>query len=188
MSTIRSFVAIPLERELLNRIEQFQRELRSLPADVKWVNIHSIHLTLKFLGDVDDTRIGELGGAIERAREGFTPWIVPVKEAGAFPSLRNPRVVWIGIQDQTGELAQLQGRMEKEFARLGFAEEGRPFSPHLTLGRVRSSRGKPELIRYLVDETSREFGEIAIAKVVLFRSELKPSGAVYTSLKEFTLQ
>lgn len=188
MSMIRSFVAIPLDQELLNRIEKFQRELRNLPADVKWVHVHSIHLTLKFLGDVEETRIGELGGAIGRALEGFGPWVVPVKEAGAFPSLRNPRVVWVGIQDHTAALGRLQGRMEEEFARHGFAKEGRPFSPHLTLGRVRSSRGKPDLIRALAGETSREFGEIAIAKVVLFRSELKPSGAVYTSLKEFVLQ
>lgn len=188
MSMIRSFVAVPLERELLNRIEKFERELRGLPADVKWVHVYSIHLTLKFLGEVEETRVGEMGSAIERAMEGFTSWVVTVRETGAFPSLRNPRVVWVGIQDPAGELGRLQGRMEKEFSRLGFAEEGRPFSPHLTLGRVRSARGKQDLIRALAGETHREFGEIAIAKVVLFRSELKPSGAVYTSLKEFTLQ
>lgn len=187
MSMIRSFVAIPLERDLLNRIDKFQRELRGLPADVKWVHVHSIHLTLKFLGDIEETRVEELGGAIERASEGFTPWRIPVKGAGAFPSLRNPRVVWIGMQDQSGELVRLQGRIEREFSRLGFAEEGRPFSPHLTLGRVRSGRGKEDLVRALAGETHREFGEIAIAKVVLFRSELKPSGAVYTSLKEYAL-
>ena len=105
---------------------------------------------------------------------------------GAFPSLKSPRVVWIGIEDQGGQLVRLQNQIEKEMANLGFEEEKRAFSPHLTLGRVRSPRGKDELVKYLLDERERVFGEINVDRVILFKSELKPTGAVYTVLKEFS--
>ena len=107
---------------------------------------------------------------------------------GAFPSLRSPRVVWVGLDDQGGRLVTLQNQIEKEMSKLGFEEEKRAFSPHLTLGRIRSPRGKEELVKYLLDERERVFGEINIDRVILFKSELKPTGAVYSVLKECILR
>ena len=186
MSTIRSFIAIPLGAELISRIEKIQRELKTLPADVKWVNPKSIHFTLKFLGNVEEGNIEKIAQGIQNGMRGFKPWPGAVKNMGAFPSLKSPRVVWIGIEDQGGQLVRLQNQIEKEMANLGFEEEKRAFSPHLTLGRVRSPRGKDELVKYLLDERERVFGEINVDRVILFKSELKPTGAVYTVLKEFS--
>ncbi len=188
MTTIRSFIAIPLRAEIIFRIGKTQKELRTLSADVKWVNPQSIHLTLKFLGNIEEKKVEEITQGIQEGIKGFKPWPVMVKNMGAFPSLRNPRVVWIGIEDQVGQLVKLQNEIEKEMSKLGFEEEKRPFSAHLTLGRVRSPKGKDELAKYLLDERERDFGEIRVERVIFFKSELKPTGAVYTILKEFTLR
>jgi RNA 2',3'-cyclic 3'-phosphodiesterase len=188
MSTIRSFIAIPLNAEVIFRIEKTQKELKTLPADVKWVNTKSIHLTLKFLGNIEEGSIETIAQEIQNGIKGFKPWLTAVKNMGAFPSLKSPRVVWIGLEDQSGQLVKLQNHIDKEMSRLGFEEEKRTFAPHLTLGRVRSPRGKDELVKYLLDERERVFGEIKVDRVILFKSELKPTGAVYTVLKEFTLR
>jgi 2'-5' RNA ligase len=185
MSKIRTFVAIPLNQDIISRIEKIHEELRSIPADVKWVRPKSIHLTLKFLGNIDEGGIDSIAQAIQNGVRTFQSWPVYIKNVGAFPSLRNPRVVWIGIEDKSGKIITLQNQIEKELSRLGFEKEKRRFSPHLTLGRVKSPRGKRDLILYLSDEREREFGETQIDRVVLFRSDLKPSGAVYTVLREF---
>jgi RNA 2',3'-cyclic 3'-phosphodiesterase len=188
MSTIRSFIAIPLNAEIISRIEKIQKELKALSADVKWVNPKSIHLTLKFLGNIEEGSIETIAQGIQNGIKGFKPWSVAVKNMGAFPSLKSPRVVWVGIDDQDGQLVRLQNQIEKEMSKLGFEEEKRKFSAHLTLGRVRSPKGKDELVKYLLDERERVFEEIKVDQVILFKSELKPTGAVYTVLKEFALR
>jgi RNA 2',3'-cyclic 3'-phosphodiesterase len=185
MSTIRSFIAIPLNAEIISHIEKTQKELKTLPADVKWVNPRSIHLTLKFLGNIEEGSIETIAQGIQNGMRGFQPWSAVVKNMGAFPSLKSPRVLWVGIEDQGGQLVKLQNQIEKEMANLGFEEEKRAFSPHLTLGRIRSPKGKNELAKYLLDERERVFGEIKVDRVILFKSELKPTGAIYTALKEF---
>ena len=188
MTTIRSFIAIPLNPEIISRIEKTQKELKTLPADVKWVNPKSIHLTLKFLGNVEEGDIENIARGVQNGMRGFKPWTTAVKNVGAFPSLKSPRVVWVGIEDKAGQLVVLQNQIEKEMSKLGFEEEKRTFSAHLTLGRVRSPKGKNELVKYLLDERERVFGEIKVDRVILFKSELKPTGAVYTVLKEFILR
>ncbi len=123
MSTIRSFIAIPLNAEIISRIEKTQKELKALPADVKWVNPRSIHLTLKFLGNVEEGGIETIAQGIQNGIKGFKPWSAAVKNMGAFPSLKSPRVVWVGIEDQGGQLVALQNQIEKEMSKLGFEEE-----------------------------------------------------------------
>jgi 2'-5' RNA ligase len=140
------------------------------------------------LGNVEEGNVENIAQGIQNGIKGFKPWLTAVKNVGAFPSLKSPRVVWIGIEDLNGQLIKLQNQIEKEMANLGFEEEKRKFSAHLTLGRVRSPKGKNELVKYLLDEREQGFGEINIDRVILFKSELKPTGAVYTVLKEFILR
>jgi len=185
MSKIRTFIAIPLNQDIISRLEKIHEELRSIPADVKWVRPKSIHLTLKFLGNTDEGEIDGIARVIQNGVRTFQSWSVNIKNVGVFPSLRNPRVVWIGIEDKSSKIITLQNQIEKELSKLGFEEEKRKFSPHLTLGRVKSPRGKRDLILYLSDEREKKFGEMGVDRVVLFRSDLKPSGAIYTVLKEF---
>jgi len=137
------------------------------------------------LGNVEEGDIENIAKGIQDGIKGFKSWSVAVKNVGAFPSLKSPRVVWIGLEDQSGQLVKLQNQIEKEMSKLGFEEEKRKFSAHLTLGRVRSPKGKDELVKYLLDERERVFGEIKVDRVILFKSELKPTGAIYFALKEF---
>jgi 2'-5' RNA ligase len=187
MNTIRSFIAIPLSVELISQIEKIQNQLKKIPTDVKWVNPSSIHLTLKFLGNIEATQIEKIAQGIQNGIKGISKWIAEVKDIGAFPSLKNPRVIWVGIEDERNQLVNLQKRIEKEMEKLGFKREERKFSPHLTLGRVRSSQGKSELVKYLLQPQEPFSAEINIDQVVLFKSDLKPTGAEYTRLKEFSL-
>ncbi|MBN2467966.1 MAG: RNA 2',3'-cyclic phosphodiesterase [Deltaproteobacteria bacterium] len=187
MNSLRAFVAIPLAHEIIARIDTLQKDLKAIPADVKWVRPESIHLTLKFLGSIDEAAVEPISRAIQKAMRGLTPWSVALRTLGTFPSLRNPRVVWIGIKDESGQIMTLQQQIENELSSIGFPKETRPFSPHLTLGRVRSSRGKRELAANLIDQRELVVGEIGINRVILFKSDLRPSGAVYTALGEYLL-
>ena len=185
MPTLRTFVALPLDNRIVASLQDLHHQLTSLPVDVKWVKPQSIHVTIKFIGNVDEQRIDPVCEAIQRGVAGVRSWPVEVKKVGTFPGMRNPRVVWVGLDDPKGNIKAVQHHIEDELAKIGFEKERRPFTPHLTVGRVRSSKGKKDLVCFLLDEREREFGEMEIDRVLLFKSDLKPTGAVYTVLKEF---
>ncbi len=187
METIRSFIAIELPRELVFRLEEVQREFRRMDADVKWVRPEAIHLTLKFLGSIQPGVVEKIFRALAPVVASREPFEVCLRGVGCFPNLRNPRVVWVGVDRGKDSLVSLQQEVEEKMAELSFPVEDRPFSPHLTLGRVRSPRGKADLSRAVETRKGQEWGKFQAQEVILFRSELKPSGAVYTKLKEFPL-
>jgi len=118
------------------------RQTQVICRDVRWVKISDIHLTLKFLGDVEEERIPDIGGCIEQCVMGITPFTIAVRGMGAFPSDHSPQVIWIAAADESGTLSRMQLSLEDGLARLGFKKEKRPFSPHLTLGRLKSPRGR----------------------------------------------
>ncbi len=149
-----------------------------------------IHLTLMFLGDVESTRIEAIRSALSEPLHGVLPIGLELGGNGAFPSLERPRVLWAGVRMPDGDLVLLHGRIEQAMAGLGFAREDRAFSPHLTLGRVREDAGSVYLraIREAIGDTARETPQaFSVTKVTLFRSQLKPEGAVYSVLAEFPL-
>jgi 2'-5' RNA ligase len=184
---IRSFLAIELPRTILKKIEEVQRDLKLSHADVRWVSPEKIHLTLKFFGNVDESQIDPIVKSIEGPTQIRSPFSVAVHGMGAFPHFKSPRVIWMGLVEGKGVLLSLQKELEKELEKVGFKPEGRPLQPHLTLGRVKSSRGRDELMGRMEKFREEAFGEFLVERLVLFRSELKPSGPIYTPLREIKL-
>jgi 2'-5' RNA ligase len=177
---IRSFLAIELPKLILKKIEEVQRDLRSTRADVRWVNPEKIHLTLKFFGNIEESRIDPIFKSIEEPIRNTPPYSIEVKGVGAFPQLRNPRVIWIGLVNGKGILTSFQKQIETQLEKIGFQTENRPFHPHLTLGRMKSSRGKEEMVGRMEKHREEEFGDFR-GESDLFKSDLKPSGPVYNS-------
>lgn len=186
MEQIRSFIAIELPEEVKASLIQLQDELKLAGYTfVKWVDPKSIHLTLKFLGNISESKIAEVTRAIKEASEGIPPFQLEIGELGAFPNVRQPRVAWVGVGGEVDKLISLQQRIDTAFIPLGFTPESRPFTPHLTLARLRegaSPRDRQdfgELVRKTPFETKHK---IRVAAVNLMRSQLLPTGAVYTCL------
>jgi 2'-5' RNA ligase len=184
---LRSFLAIELPATILKRIEEVQRDLKSSRADVRWVSPQNIHLTLKFFGNIEESIIESIIQLIEGPAQDATPFSLKIEGMGAFPSLKSPRVIWMGFQEGKERIVAIQKQLEREFEKIGFQPEGRPFHPHLTLGRMRSNRGKDELVREMERYREEAFGNFQVEKVILFKSELRPTGPIYTVLREVRL-
>ena len=184
---IRSFLAIELPGPILTKIGEVQGGLRSSRADVRWTNPETIHLTLKFFGNIEESRIDPIFKSIEEPIRNTPPFSLKVQGVGAFPHLKNPRVIWIGLVDEREALTLLQKQIETYLEKIGFQPEDRPFRPHLTLGRMKSTRGKEELAGRMERYREEEFGDVEVERVILFKSELKPSGPIYTPLGDVRL-
>ena len=147
----------------------------------------NFHITLKFLGGVDDTRIATLTDALRGAADGERAFDLEIVGLGAFPSATRPRVLWAGIAAGLEPLTAIAARVEGAMTTQGVAPEERPFSPHVTLGRVREPRRAPALSEALAASATRRFGHVAIESIALMRSDLSPRGARYTELARLPL-
>ncbi len=184
---IRSFLAIEIPRTILKEIEEVQGDLRSSHADVRWVTPGNIHLTLKFFGNIEESKVDTIVGSIEDTVRATPVFHMTAGSIGAFPNQRSPRVIWIGFSSGADTLIAFQKKLDIELAKVGFEPEGRPFQAHLTLGRVKSSRGRDDLVGRMEAYQEKIFGDVAVERVVLFKSDLRPSGAIYTALREVRL-
>lgn len=187
MSTVRTFIAIELDEELRTNLGRLQASLRQQisPRSVRWVRPEGIHLTLKFLGDTPQEKVPAIQDALAEATAAVEPFRFSVGGLGCFPNPRRPRVVWVGLQEVTGRLVRLRDAVEAHVAPLGFPTERRSFSPHLTLGRVQRHASKSEVreIGELVATSAiGTIDEMAVTAVSFIKSDLRPSGAVYTTL------
>jgi len=142
----------------------------------------NLHLTLKFLGAVPEARIDSVAGALSEASLGACPFEARIRGLGAFPSAGRPRVIWAGVTEGAREMIELARCVDVALAALGFPRDERPFSPHVTLGRVRQPGRNPALSDALGSATAREFGQMRVPSASLMRSELGPRGARYTEL------
>jgi 2'-5' RNA ligase len=186
MSVVRAFVAIDLSPEIRQRLDQVIEQLQErLPgAPVRWVPGKNVHLTIKFLGDVSESNLELLTKILRAESSRHDCFEFSVGNIGAYPSIRRPRVIWVGVEAPP-ELQALQHGIESETARLGYAREKRQFSPHLTLGRVSRSAAPDDSrrIRQVLSNCKVGFlGAARVQEVFLYRSDLQPGGAVYTQL------
>ncbi|MEK6321729.1 MAG: RNA 2',3'-cyclic phosphodiesterase [Acidobacteriota bacterium] len=178
-NVVRTFISIEISESIKERISQLQKTLREIEAQVSWTKPSNIHLTLKFLGDVEETRIERVRKAVERAATGISPFEVQVSGAGCFPSPRNPRVLWVSFSHVSENLKQLYAHIEDELAREGFSREKRKFSPHLTIGRIRAPRNAAHVAEALI-ASGFDPETFKATEVIVMRSDLKPTGSIYT--------
>jgi len=185
---LRCFVALELPEGLRETIAaHFAREGRTL-SGVRWVPAGNLHLTLKFLGELDAKRLPALEGALTEALLGHAPFSLALRGAGAFPSPERARVIWVGAGTGASEVSALAASVEAALTPLGFSPEERPFSPHLTVGRVKTPPRDRGALRELLDAVrDREWGEWVVSGAHLVRSELFPAGPIYSILHTATL-
>ena len=184
---MRAFVAVNLDEALRARLADAQRRLKESGADVKWTDSRGLHVTLKFLGEVEEGRIPQIGGAIRQALEGCGAFRLRLQGAGSFPSGTAPRVIWVASTEGEERLAEMAARVEEALEAMGFAREKRAFTAHITLGRVRSPRGREGLVEGVAALSGEAFGEMTVEQAALMMSQLTPKGALYTPLQEFPL-
>lgn len=180
---MRTFIAIELDKEIKKALSKIQDELRTARADVKWVAPENIHLTLKFLGEVEENKIQKISQILKDISSQTKPFTIALSELGAFPGLKYPRVSWIGIAEGKTELSKLAELIEDNLVQLKFPKEKRGFSAHFTLGRFRSGKNKDAFSQKL--NTIKVPGlRQEIKSVTLFKSILTPKGPIYEKISE----
>jgi 2'-5' RNA ligase len=190
MEEIRSFIAIELPEAVKLNLSQLEAKLKSgRQTSVKWVAPESIHLTLKFLGNVVPESIKDIAQAMAEAAQGIPPFRLEVRDLGAFPNLKRVQVAWVGVRGEIDKLSQFQQRLDSNLSRLGFAPEGRPFTPHLTIARLRDSTSSAERQAFgqLIASTQFETGLFAVDAISLMKSQLTREGPIYSRITQVAL-
>lgn len=185
MLPLRTFIAVDIPPSIQQAIQEKVNDLRRYAGEsVRWVQVRNIHLTLKFLGDIPPSGVEELTRMLQSEADSCPAFDIAIGGLGSFPSSKRPRVLYIGVQAPAG-LEALQGVIEAACSRLGYESDPRPFSPHLTIGRVRGHASPDRLLklrRALEETTIDALGTVRVDSVHLYKSELKPGGPLYTEL------
>lgn len=185
---MRTFIAIELDEQLKKILSAYIRELDKTKTKIRWVKPAGMHLTLKFLGEIDQVKAERVIQELQETVRRYPCFPLTLRGTGTFPpGSRHPKVVWVGIQKDPTLMA-LACEIEDKMAQLGFPREKREFTPHLTLGRVKSQAGIDSLVRRLKEDEAKPFGQMKVSRVTFFQSTLKPTGAEYTPLREFDLK
>lgn len=190
---MRLFIALELPSPVRAAAWEVAQRLGQSGADVKWVARDNLHVTLKFLGEVDQGLLGDLGAALDAACAGVAAFNLRLGEVGAFPKPGRPRVIWLGLAGEVDRLAALAAKVQERVEPLGFEPEPRAFKSHLTIGRVRQPRGRKAapppaaLVRELAARQGEQGPAFIADRVVLMHSTLKPTGAVYRPVHQVTL-
>lgn len=189
---IRSFIAVELPEAVRKGLQQLQTELTLHQYSfVKCVAPEGIHLTLKFLGNISAQKVAAVTGVMEQASQGVSPFELQLTEVGAFPNMRRPRVLWVGIKGEVDKLINWQQRLDDGLVPLGFAKEARPFTPHLTLARIRENCLAGDVLNFgdMISKTHVEVDyRFTVSSLNLMRSQLFATGAVYSCLAEVKLK
>ncbi len=185
MARIRTFIAVAIDKAIRDRAIALQESLGRAGADVKWVEPENMHVTLLFLGEVEDRTVPAVCRVVADVAAGLAPFDIRVEGAGCFPSPRRPRTLWVGIGEGVQELVALHDALELPLLDLGcYRREERKYTPHLTLGRVKGETGAQELMTALARRTDWQGGQVRVSEVLVMSSDfgLRPGGPTYTVL------
>jgi 2'-5' RNA ligase len=184
--SIRAFLAIDPPQEIFSEIIKIQERLRKdLQGDIRWVRPEGIHLTLKFFGYIYDSDVANISDVVKNSVANMKALALNVRSLGAFPSVNRARVLWLGIDGDTDPLINLQIEIDQGLESFGFKKEDRPFRPHLTLARVKEPKGLIGLAETVEKKDDYVAGSFSVLGLTLFKSDLKPAGAIYTKLAHF---
>lgn len=179
---IRTFIAIDVPDSVKLELEKLTEELKRTGAKATWVKPGRMHLTIKFLGDVSSEKIDEIKQVLQATAEPFAPLRLQPVGCGAFPSLKQMRVVWVGLRGDDEQLRELHKSIEAALSPLGFPAEDRPFRAHLTLGRIKDRRHLSSLQEALLARQKFQAGVFDVDGLTLYKSDLRPTGPIYTPL------
>jgi len=185
---LRSFLAFELPPEIRETTRSVLADLAGASGDVKWVRPEGVHLTVVFLGTLDEGVLPDMKETVRAVARKHGPFRVSLKGSGFFPNRRRPRVVWIGLEGDFDRMGALRDELQESLAPFGIKQERRPFRPHLTLGRFRrEGRVSGELERAVAGREDLSSPPFDLTELVLFKSDLRPGGALYTKLESFPL-
>ena len=184
---IRSFIAIDLPEGTRQGLSHVQEQLKRSRAGVRWVKTSNIHLTLKFLGNIHPGQVDDIAAATAQVIGAEPPLTLWAAGLGVFPSPRKPRIIWVGLGGEVERLTKIQAGLEKTLEPLGFTREGRGFRPHLTIGRVKDRRRLQSLIEAMSAFELPKFNSFDADEIILYKSDLRPTGAIYTKLHRMPL-
>ena len=183
--TIRSFLAIELDKELVPKILDVQKEFKKTNANIKYVPSQNMHFTLKFFGNIDMDMVEDISSAVEKVIKNYSSFDLNIKNCGCFPNKKVIKVLWLGLEEGS-PIKNLQKDLDKEFRKLGFKKE-RNFISHLTIGRVKSPKNKKEIREAIERLENIEIGQMTVSKICLKKSTLTPQGPIYEDIKVFEL-
>jgi 2'-5' RNA ligase len=184
---LRAFVAIELPEKIQGDIRSLQRAFAAHRLNIRWVKPVNLHLTIKFLGDIEPSDMEPLGRVLSDTAAIHPMFHLLPQGMGIFPNIRRPRIIWTGIAGQTHILRSIWKSVENVLVPLGFAAEKRPYRGHLTIGRVKTRMDQARLVSALRAHQDFVSESFLVKRLVMYRSELHPSGAVYTKLLEMPL-
>lgn len=184
---MRSFIAVEISCEIKDALGEIIAKFRGCGADVKWVRPANLHVTLKFLGDIDENDIVKISEIVRECSLDIKPFDLAIEGIGAFPDLEKPRVIFVNMCDEIENLSILFDRFNDKLSHIGIKKEDRKFEAHLTIGRVKSLKGIEPLLEMIEAEKTRCFGEEYVESVVFMMSELLPKGPRYSKLDTIKL-
>lgn len=183
--TVRSFLAIELDEDLVPKILDVQKEFKKTNSNIKYVPSQNMHFTLKFFGNIDLDMVEDISVAVLKVIKDYSSFDLNIKKCGCFPNKNVIKVLWLGL-DEGSPIKDLQRDLDKEFKKLGFKKE-RNFISHLTIGRVKSPKGKKEIRNAIEKLENIEIGQMTVSKICLKKSTLTSQGPIYEDIKVFEL-
>jgi 2'-5' RNA ligase len=187
MSKIRAFIAIEIPTEIQDKIGELQNSLKGIGGRISWTKPGNIHLTLKFLGDTDEKIIDEIATELQQAVQKIEGFNISFQGTGVFPNFKRPRVIWVAAKSDGDHLEKLAAQIEDCMKNFGYEKENRRFSAHLTLGRVKDTKGIEPIMEKLRSYEEFVAGNFSVKEFYLIKSELHPAGSIYTPLKKIDL-
>ncbi len=185
----RIFVAVDISVEARNKVTDYVKTLRSEFPKIRvgWDKAEKLHLTLKFLGDEEEKQVEDLQNILDEISAKISKFKLKIADTGIFPDAKKPRVLWIDVIDEQKSLTKINGLLENECEKIGFAREARKYVPHLTIGRIREPNNAKDLAQKHL-QNNFEPVEFEISEIVIYESQLMQTGSIYSILSKFKLK